>query len=588
MFKATRARRDAQLHRSDMASWCVDRNRAADRRNTFSIPLIWSLLHLTTVVSITMSLLAELLPAPLLVSVRCSTRHRSRTPFARVQAMPLLPLFGLIFALFATGYAQAQQVPFAKAHALATNICSQCHLFAEPSLLDKATWRDKVKPLMRSTMGLAAIENDPSPNSRILIKEWNAIWDDYYLVAAPEQMPPQDPRPPIVPDLALFKVEDPLYQVTNCFATMIHIDTNAHQIYVGNGLTKTLDVLDSTGRILSSTTVDSTLVHLLKRTNGWIGTQIGFVPPNDMPLGRVTFYEKKSDRFEKRFDLLTNLVRPVHTSVAELEKPGVEDLVVCSFGNIAGRMSWYAPLDSGKFNEHTLVERPGSLLSRIIDVDHDGKPDIVVLTAQGKEGIFLYRNQGNGQFLERPLLQEPPVWGSVYFEFADFNGDGYPDILTANGDLGDFVCPPKKYHGVRIYLNDGNWNFKESWFFPLNGAFKAVAADFDGDGDLDIAAISYFPDYDKSPEESFVYFENTGTKSNLEFKPHTFPDSARGRWLTMDVGDVDGDGDLDIVLGGAYLVPFRAPETLKDRWHNTGPSILILRNQLTQRGRKSH
>ena len=104
---------------------------------------------------------------------------------------------------------------------------------------------------------------------------------------------------------------------------------------------------------------------------------------------------------------------------------------------------------------------------------------------------------------------------------------------------------------MRIYLNDGSWNFKESWFFPLNGAFKAVAADFDGGGDLDIAAISYFPDYDKSPEESFVFLENIGTKSHLEFKPHTFPDSARGRWLTMDVGDVDGDGDLDIVLGGA-------------------------------------
>jgi hypothetical protein len=41
------------------------------------------------------------------------------------------------------------------AYQLATNICSQCHLFAEPSLLDRATWRDKVKPLMRSTMVLA-------------------------------------------------------------------------------------------------------------------------------------------------------------------------------------------------------------------------------------------------------------------------------------------------------------------------------------------------------------------------------------------------------------------------------------------------
>jgi len=126
-----------------MYLWYTQPHRRAVRRNPVFMPLLRSLLRLRAVVSTNMSLLAELDVG--------------------------LRILGLIFALFATGYAQAQQVPFAKAHSLATNICSQCHLFAEPSLLDKATWRDKVKPLMRSTMGLAAIENDPSPNSRILI-----------------------------------------------------------------------------------------------------------------------------------------------------------------------------------------------------------------------------------------------------------------------------------------------------------------------------------------------------------------------------------------------------------------------------------
>jgi len=364
---------------------------------------------------------------------------------------------------------------------------------------------------------------------------------------------------------------------------MLYIDNQAHQLYVGNALTKSLDVLDAQGRLLASTPVDSTLVHLLKRPNGWLGTQIGYVPPNDAPLGRVTLYEKVGNRFDKHLDLLTNLVRPVHTAIAELDESHREDLIVSSFGNIAGRMAWYAPQGPAKYVEHTLVERPGSLLSRVVDCDHDGRPDIVVLTAQGKEGIFLYRNQGHGEFIEKPLIEQPPVWGYVYFELADFNGDGQPDILAANGDLGDFACPPKKYHGIRIYLNDGNWNFKESWFYPLNGAFKCIAADFDGDGDLDIAAISFFPDYEKSPEESFVFLENQG---NLHFTAHTFPDSSRGRWLVMDVGDLDGDGDLDIALGGAYKVPFRTPQSFLDRWQKEGPSVLILRNQLAERKRR--
>lgn len=368
----------------------------------------------------------------------------------------------------------ADPAAFQRAHSLATNICSQCHLFVQPDLLDRTTWREQVKPLMRKVMGLAAIESDPSPNSKLLLREWDAIWNDYYLAAAPEKMLPQDSRPPIVPDLKLFKIEDPRYAPTNCFASLVHIDADAHQLYIGNAITKSIDVLDSNGRVLSTTPVDSTLVHLLKRPNGWIGTQIGFVPPNDMPLGRVTLYDKKGNAFEKQKDLISNLVRPLHTAVAELVEPG-EDLIVCSFGNLVGRMSWYGPQPNGKFVEHTLVERPGSLLSRIVDVDHDGKPDIVVMTAQGKEGIFLYHNLGKGEFAERPLIQQPPVWGYVYFEFADFNGDGYPDILTANGDLGDFACPPKKYPMVFVFISMmGNGTLKRAGSTRLTALSKLL------------------------------------------------------------------------------------------------------------------
>lgn len=107
-----------------------------------------------------------------------------------------------------------------------------------------------------------------------------------------------------------------------------------------------------------------------------------------------------------------------------------------------------------------------------------------------------------------------------------------------------------------------------------------MAVDFDGDGDPDIAAISFFPDYDKSPEESLAFLENQG---GLKFTAHTFPDCYRDRWLTMDSGDLDRDGDADVVLGGVYKTPFRATEALLQRWQKEGPSLLILRNQFTER-----
>src|ERR1041385_3673316 len=200
---------------------------------------------------------------------------------------------------------------FQRARMLATNICAVCHLFPAPDTLDRYTWSNHIKPMMRAKMGVADLENNPSPDARTLMQQWNTIWNDYYFVAAPEKAPSQDPRPPILPDLDLFKVEDPHYEQTNGYATMIEIDPAAHQIYVGNAIKKSLDVLDSQGRLLASSKVDSTLTHLLKRPEGWVGTQIGIVPPSELPLGKVTLYDRTENRFEKHCDLLTGLLRPV-------------------------------------------------------------------------------------------------------------------------------------------------------------------------------------------------------------------------------------------------------------------------------------
>ena len=59
-----------------------------------------------------------------------------------------------------------------------------------------------------------------------------------------------------------------------------------------------------------------------------------------------------------------------------------------------------------------------------------------------------------------------------------------------------------------------------------------MAADFNNDGDLDIAAISYFPDFKNQPQESFVYLENEG---NFQFKPYAIKEFNEGHWLTMDM-----------------------------------------------------
>ena len=113
-------------------------------------------------------------------------------------------------------------------------------------------------------------------------------------------------------------------------------------------------------------------------------------------------------------------------------------------------------------------------------------------------------------------------------------------------------------------------------FFPMYGASKALAADFDADGDLDIAGIAMFADFERNPEAGFVYLENRG---DLQFEAAQVPEAAGGRWLTMDTGDLDGDDDIDIVLGSFIEGPGAVPKVLMQRWVNS-PPVLFLENQL--------
>ncbi len=151
------------------------------------------------------------------------------------------------------------------------------------------------------------------------------------------------------------------------------------------------------------------------------------------------------------------------------------------------------------------------------------------------------------------------------------------DILTANGDSADYTPFAKRYHGVRLYRNDGANRFAEVFFYPQYGAYKALPVDFDQDGDLDIAAISFFPDYASAPQESFVYLQNEG---DLNFVAHTFAEAQDARWLTMDAGDVDLDGDADIVLGAFVRWGSNVPKEVEKRWQQEATSVLILRNTL--------
>jgi hypothetical protein len=472
---------------------------------------------------------------------------------------------------------------------LALNYCQRCHLFVQPSLLDKKTWTNSVLPNMGWRLGVRENGTDPYadllPEESKIIRQaniypesptiaetdWKAI-KEYYETAAPSEPLPQENKFDSPSTLTgfepkLIKFDDKALPQT----TLLKYDKRRGQLYVGDAQND-LYILDKKLRISDSWQIESPATDIDFPRNGSPRLlTIGVFSPSDQKLGRLASLDTAKVLPENGV-FIEALPRPVQFATADLNMDGHEDVVICGFGNHTGKLSWYDGMNPSK--EHILKSLPGARCAVIQDLNNDNKPDITVLMSQSYEQVSIFYNEGNGAFSEKKVLDFPPVFGVSYFEMIDFNKDGFQDILLVNGDNWDLSPINKNYHGIRLFLNDGEDNFKQSFFYPLYGASKALARDFDNDGDLDIAAISIFADQEKA-ELGFVLLSNEGA---YHFKPLILPQAALGKWLTMEAGDFDRDGDIDLALG-SYFQNIGELTKLIAKGATAIPQLLILVNK---------
>lgn len=484
----------------------------------------------------------------------------------------LLSLFLMILLFSCTQKRQKREA------ILFEQYCGSCHIAPGIKELPKDIWERSVLPNMVARMNIDKLYQDPSQVSpgfrpNITLTDW-ILLKKYIIAMAPDSL--KASLKPNTEVLSLFKEKTMVVDSENgsLITFLEHYENGLLWLGDVTGKLQEFDVTTGAAEQLYQGRTPITWYNQLDAFG--LITEVGILDPSEQEQG--TIYRIKG---MDTVSVATKVHRPVHNLVKDLNDDGEMEMVVSEFGNETGRLSLFRKTDSLNYIRTELLNQPGSIRTLAKDMNADGKLDLVTITSQGNESITILYQEENLKFRVERVVEFSPVFGSSWFELVDYNGDGYDDIVTVNGDNADKSYVHKPYHGMRVHLNDGQNNFEEVYFYPLNGATRVLAKDFDQDGDIDFGLIGTFPDYESAPELSFVYLENENAEK-FSFKTKVLSKPNEGRWFLMDSGDIDNDGDEDIILSSFTYAFTPVPRHMAQYWAEHNTDLMILENKLNE------
>lgn len=272
---------------------------------------------------------------------------------------------------------------------------------------------------------------------------------------------------------------------------------------------------------------------------------------------------------------------------ADFNDDGDQDVAIADTGDSGGYLAVYLGDGRGGFVESarlTSLSVPNDLVAA--DFDGDGHLDIAVAdwdffaAEEGEnDGVYLFYGQGNGKFREGDVLIDGS--GPTSLDTADIDGDSLADLVVSNAlsntisifygtqndtlvedlplesgllpfditlsdlnndDLLDVVTADLAEGTLTMHLSEDGESFREVTVLEPDAAvliFFVDSGDFDSDGDVDLVITYSIDDFD-----FFQILSNDGTGAVTPTEPvflGPFSD-------TMEIQDMDQDGDLDIAV----------------------------------------
>ena len=238
-----------------------------------------------------------------------------------------------------------------------------------------------------------------------------------------------------------------------------------------------------------------------------------------------------------------------HVAIVDLDRDGLTDVLVCdAFRNL---VAWIRQSPRGTFTEQTVAKVPAPAHVEAVDIDKDGDTDLLVAALgflfpnNNRVGsVIVLENDGQQRFQSHYIADR--VARVADARAADFDADGDLDVAVAGFGYDD---------GETSWLrNEGNWTFTQQVVQRLSGGINAIPIELNGDGRLDFVTL-----VSQEWEEIWGYVNNgRGGFDARMLWGSTNPDFGSS-WL--DTADMDGDGDRDLLSANGAAFEYAPPNS---------------------------